>query len=57
MTELEEYVRNTYKKDIYFKARLAGNGERLDTIYVSDEELRSRIHMDITFEEVVYRLF
>ncbi len=51
MTELEEYVRNTYKKDIYFKARLAGNGERLDTIYVSDEELRSRIHMDITFED------
>ncbi len=51
MTELEEYVRNTYKKDIYFKARLAGNGERLDTIYVSDEELRSRIHMDITIED------
>lgn len=51
MTELEEYVRNTYKKDIYFKARLAGNGERLDTIYVSDEELKSRIHMDITFED------
>ena len=51
MGELETYVKNTYGKDIYFKARLMGNGERMDTIYVSEDELKSRIHMDITIEE------
>ena len=51
MGELENYVKNTYGKDIYFKTRLLGNGERADTIYVSDEELKNRIHMDITIED------
>lgn len=51
MGELESYVKNTYGKDIYFKARLMGSGERMDTIYVSEDELKSRIHMDITIEE------
>jgi len=51
MGELEEYVKATYGKDIYFKARLMGNGERMDTIYVSDDELKSRIHMDIVYED------
>lgn len=51
MGELENYVKNTYGKDIYFKSRLIGNGERLDTIYVSEEELKERIHMDIVVEE------
>lgn len=51
MGELEEYIRNTYGKDIYFKTRLLGSGERVDTIYVSDEELRNHIHMDITIED------
>lgn len=51
MNDLETYVRNTYGKDIYFKARLMGTGERLDTVYVSDEELKSRIHMDIVYED------
>ena len=51
MGELEQYVKNTYGKDIYFKARLMGTGERMDTVYVSDEELRERIHMDIAIEE------
>ena len=41
MGELEQYVKNTYGKDIYFKARLMGTGERMDTVYVSDEELRN----------------
>ena len=48
---LEEYVRTTYKKDIYFKARLLGSGERTDTVYVSAEELKAHIHMDITEED------
>lgn len=51
MGELENYVKNTYGKDIYFKSRLIGNGERLDTVYISEEELKERIHMDIIFEE------
>ena len=51
MGELEQYVKNTYGKDIYFKARLMGTGERMDTEYVSDVELRERIHMDIAIEE------
>ncbi len=51
MGELEEYIRNTYGKDIYFKTRLLGSGERVDTIYVSDEELKNHIHMDITIED------
>lgn len=51
MGELENYVKNTYGKDIYFKSRLIGNGERLDTVYISEEELRERIHMDIIIEE------
>lgn len=51
MGELEEYIRNTYEKDIYFKTRLLGSAERVDTIYVSDEELKNHIHMDITIED------
>ena len=51
MGELEQYVKNTYCKDINFKARLIGTGERMETVYVSDEELRERIHMDIAIEE------
>lgn len=49
--DLERYVEQTYGKSIYFKARLRETGERLDTRYVSDEELRENIHMDITIEE------
>ncbi len=51
MGELEEYVKNTYGKDLYFKARLAGSGERLDTMYVSEEDLKNKIHMDIVVED------
>lgn len=51
MGELERYVETTYQKAIYFKARLKNSGERVDTIYVSDEDLRNRIHMDITIED------
>lgn len=49
--DLERYVEQAYGKSIYFKARLRENGERLDTRYISDEELRENIHMDITIEE------
>ncbi|MFR5602143.1 MAG: DNA polymerase III subunit gamma/tau [Lachnospiraceae bacterium] len=49
--EIERYVEQTYGKSIYFKTRQRGSGERLNTIYVSDEELRANIHMDIEIEE------
>ncbi|MCI7795716.1 MAG: DNA polymerase III subunit gamma/tau [Lachnospiraceae bacterium] len=49
--DLERYVEQTYGKTIYFKARLRENGERLDNRYISDEELRENIHMDITIED------
>ena len=49
--DIERYVEEHYQKSIYFKARLRGGGERLDTIYVSDEELKENIHMDIIIED------
>lgn len=49
--ELEEYVRETYGKELYFKTRMRNTGERLNTIYVSDEELKAAIHTDIVIED------
>ncbi len=49
--ELERKVETAYGKSIYFKTRLAGRGERLDTIYVTKEDLEEKIHMDITYED------
>ena len=51
--ELERYVESVYGKAIYFKARLKGGGERMDTIYITDEDLKDNIHMDITIEDNV----
>ncbi|MDO5417444.1 MAG: DNA polymerase III subunit gamma/tau [Lachnospiraceae bacterium] len=48
---LERYVAEKYGKSIYFKTRQRETGERANTIYVSDEELREKIHMDISIEE------
>lgn len=45
------HVEQAYGKSIYFKARLRESGERLDTRYITDEELRENIHMDITIED------
>lgn len=49
--ELERKVEAAYGRSIYFKTRLAGRGERLDTIYVTKEDLEEKIHMDITYED------
>lgn len=49
--ELEKYVEEQYGKEMYFKARLRNSGERLNTIYVSDEELKQAIHMEISMED------
>lgn len=49
--DIERYVEEMYGKSIYFKARLRESGERMDTRYITDDELRANIHMDITIEE------
>lgn len=49
--EIENYVKEHYQKEIYFKARLRGGAERMDTIYVSEEELKENIHMEIEIED------
>ena len=49
--ELEKYIEQQYGKEIYFKARLKNADERLNTIYVSDEELKQAIHMEISYED------
>ncbi|MDO5408467.1 MAG: DNA polymerase III subunit gamma/tau [Eubacteriales bacterium] len=49
--ELEKYVEEQYGREMYFKARLKNAGERLNTIYVSDEELQNAIHMEISVED------
>ena len=45
------YVEQKYGKSLYFKSRVRESGERMDTRYISDEELRENIHMDITIED------
>lgn len=42
--ELERKVEAAYGKSIYFKTRLAGRGERLDTI-TYQRDLEEKIHM------------
>lgn len=49
--ELERYIQEKYGKELYLKARLKSVGERMNTIYVSDEELKEAVHIDIEFEE------
>lgn len=48
---LERFVEEKYGKSIYFKTRQRESGEPYHTVYVSNEELREKIHMDITIEE------
>ncbi|WP_349945247.1 DNA polymerase III subunit gamma/tau [Lacrimispora sp. BS-2] len=51
VSEIGRYVEDHYQKSITFKTRLRGGEERFDTIYVSDEELKTNILMDITIED------
>ncbi|MEY8339458.1 DNA polymerase III subunit gamma/tau [Lachnospiraceae bacterium 62-35] len=51
LEEIGRFVEQKFGKSIAFQARLAGGGERFDTIYVSEEELKANIHMDITIED------
>lgn len=49
--DLEKYIEEQYGKELYLKARLRNAGEILNTIYVSDEEAREAIHMEIEIED------
>lgn len=51
LSDLEQYVEKNYGKSMTFKARLKSGEERLDTIYISEDELKANIHMDITIED------
>ena len=48
---LEEYVRKNYGKELYFKVRKREAGEQATPIYVSDEELKNAVHMEIELED------
>lgn len=48
---LERFVAEKYGRTIYFKTRRRESGERTDTIYVSEQELKEKIHADILIEE------
>lgn len=50
LAQMEQYVEEQYQKAITFKARLRGGQERTDTIYISDEELKANILMDVVIE-------
>ena len=43
-------MRTNYQKEIRFRARLFTDGETGDTRYISEEELKTKIHMDIITE-------
>lgn len=49
---IERYIEEHYQKTIYLKTRQMDSGEQFRTIYVSDEELKEKIHIDrIEIEE------
>lgn len=49
--ELERFVEEKYGKSIYFKTRQRMGGENYDTIYISDEEFKEKIQIEISPEE------
>lgn len=51
LEEIKLYVAGHYEREIEFSARLIGGDEVLNTRYVSDEELKENILMDIVIEE------
>lgn len=51
LLELKLAVEEKYKKTIDFKARLENPGRPVSAVYVSEEELKQAIHMEITVED------
>lgn len=49
--DLERHIEQKYGKSLYLKARLRETGEKFQTLYVSDDDLKANIHMDIEIEE------
>ncbi len=50
ISRLEEYVKANYRKEIKFQAKLLSDKKAGNTRYISEEELKSKIHMDIVTE-------
>lgn len=50
LKKLEDYVRVNYQKEIKFHARFAGDDTNQPVRYISEEELKDKIHMDIVTE-------
>ena len=50
LSALEDYVRVNYQKEIRFQPKLFSGGNTGNTRYVSEDELRSKIRMDIVTE-------
>ena len=50
LSALEDYVRVNYQKEIRFQPKLFSGGNAGNTRYVSEDELRSKIRMDIVTE-------
>lgn len=48
---IERKIKEKYGKEIYLKTRIRGNGERLDTRYVSEAEAEEKINFPIDAEE------
>jgi DNA polymerase-3 subunit gamma/tau len=51
LRQIEDYVREHYQKEIYFKVRMRGRGEATNRIYLSDGEAEQAIHMEIDIED------
>lgn len=51
LADVKAAVESKYKRSIEFKARLEQSGRQVSTVYVSEDELQSVIHMEISVEE------
>ena len=51
LKNLQEVVKEKYKKTLQFKVRLESSAVPQRTVYVSDEDLKNAIHTDVIVEE------
>ena len=50
LEEIEKFLAGKYGKEIKLKTRLVDTGQTVNTVYVTEEDLKS-IHMDVTIED------
>lgn len=50
LSGLSDYVRANFQREIRFRARLITDSERKNVRYITEEELKEKIHMDIVTE-------